>query len=374
MLNGVIKEELQEIADKFSQKRVTEITEDYEDIDVEDLIPNEPMVVTMTHRGYIKRVNLKSYERQNRGGKGKLAVTTYEDDFIESFFVCNTHDTLMFVTNKGQLYWLKVYKIPEAGRTAKGKAVVNLLNLQPEEQIKAVIPTTDFSEEKSLAFFTKNGIIKRTNLSEFSNVRNVGIRAITLDDDDELITALIVNTEHKEFFILTKKGMCIRFDVRADLEGKGGVRELGRSARGVTAIRFKVGEDYVVGANALKNENEEILTVSERGFGKRTEANEYRHQSRGGKGVIAMKLTKKTGDMVGVVIADEEMELMALTSSGKMIRVDMQTIRQTGRNASGVMIVRVDENDFVVDIARCPKAEAEDGESGDESENSNELV
>mgnify|MGYP000685755972 FL=1 len=374
LLNGVIKEELQEIADKFSQKRVTEITEDYEDIDVEDLIPNEPMVVTMTHRGYIKRVNLKSYERQNRGGKGKLAVTTYEDDFIESFFVCNTHDTLMFVTNKGQLYWLKVYKIPEAGRTAKGKAVVNLLNLQPEEQIKAVIPTTDFSEEKSLAFFTKNGIIKRTNLSEFSNVRNVGIRAITLDDDDELITALIVNTEHKEFFILTKKGMCIRFDVRADLEGKGGVRELGRSARGVTAIRFKVGEDYVVGANALKNENEEILTVSERGFGKRTEANEYRHQSRGGKGVIAMKLTKKTGDMVGVVIADEEMELMALTSSGKMIRVDMQTIRQTGRNASGVMIVRVDENDFVVDIARCPKAEAEDGESGDESENSNELV
>ena len=167
LLNGVIKEELQEIADKFSQKRVTEITEDYEDIDVEDLIPNEPMVVTMTHRGYIKRVNLKSYERQNRGGKGKLAVTTYEDDFIESFFVCNTHDTLMFVTNKGQLYWLKVYKIPEAGRTAKGKAVVNLLNLQPEEQIKAVIPTTDFSEEKSLAFFTKNGIIKRTNLSEF---------------------------------------------------------------------------------------------------------------------------------------------------------------------------------------------------------------
>jgi DNA gyrase subunit A len=207
LLNGVIKEELQEIADKFSQKRVTEITEDYEDIDVEDLIPNEPMVVTMTHRGYIKRVNLKSYERQNRGGKGKLAVTTYEDDFIESFFVCNTHDTLMFVTNKGQLYWLKVYKIPEAGRTAKGKAVVNLLNLQPEEQIKAVIPTTDFSEEKSLAFFTKNGIIKRTNLSEFSNVRNVGIRAITLDDDDELITALIVNTEHKEFFILTKKGL-----------------------------------------------------------------------------------------------------------------------------------------------------------------------
>ncbi len=360
LLNDVIKTELVEIREKYNQPRITEITEDYEDIDVEDLIPNEPMVVTMTHRGYIKRVNLKSYERQNRGGKGKLAVTTYEDDFIESFFVCNTHDTLMFVTNRGQLYWLKVYKIPEAGRTAKGKAVVNLLNLQAEEQIKAVIPTTDFSEEKSLAFFTRNGIIKRTNLSEFSNVRNVGIRAITLDDNDELVTALVVSALHKEFFILTKKGMCIRFDIRSDEEGKGGVRELGRTARGVTAIRFKVGEDYVVGANALKDENEEILTVSERGFGKRTEANEYRHQARGGKGVIAMKLTKKTGDMVGVVIADEEMELMALSSTGKMIRVDMQTIRQTGRNASGVMIVRVDENDFVVDIARCPKEEPDE--------------
>ncbi len=375
LLNDVIKTELVEIRERYNQPRRTEITEDYEDIDVEDLIPNEPMVVTMTHRGYIKRVNLKSYERQNRGGKGKVAVTTYEDDFIESFFVCNTHDTLMFVTNRGQLYWLKVYKIPEAGRTAKGKAVVNLLNLQAEEQIKAVIPTTDFNEEKSLAFFTKNGIIKRTNLSEFSNVRNVGIRAITLDDDDELVTAFIVDHQHKEFFILTKKGMCIRFDIRADIEGKGGVRELGRTARGVTAIRFKVGEDYVVGANALKNENEEILTVSERGFGKRTEANEYRHQSRGGKGVIAMKITSKTGDMVGALIADEEMDMMALTSSGKMIRVDMQTIRQTGRNASGVMIVRVDENDFVVDIARCPKEEPEEpGLEDDGTEGPAELI
>ncbi len=374
LLNDVIKTELIEIREKYNQPRLTEIVEDYEDIDVEDLIPNEPMVVTMTHRGYIKRVNLKSYERQNRGGKGKVAVTTYEDDFIESFFVCNTHDTLMFVTNKGQLYWLKVYKIPEASRTAKGKAVVNLLNLQPEEKIKAVIPTTDFSEEKSLAFFTKNGIIKRTNLSEFSNVRNVGIRAITLDEDDELVTALIVENDHKEFFILTKKGMCIRFDIRADEDGKGGVRELGRTARGVTAIRFKVGEDYVVGANALKNENEEILTVSEKGFGKRTEASEYRHQSRGGKGVIAMKITPKTGNMVGALIADEEMDMMALTSSGKMIRVDMQTIRQTGRNASGVMIVRVDENDFVVDIARCPKEEPEESFPDDDGQAQSELI
>lgn len=366
LLSGVIKEELLEIKDRYNTPRNTEITEDYEDIDIEDLIPNEPMVVTMTHRGYIKRVNLKSYEKQNRGGKGKIAVTTYDDDFIESFFVCNTHDTLMFITNRGQLYWLKVYKIPEASRTAKGKAVVNLLNLQAEEKIKATIATTDFDESKSLAFFTRNGIIKRTNLSEFSNIRSNGIRAITLDDGDELVTAQIVSGEEKEFFILTKLGMCIRFDIRADLEGKGGVRELGRTARGVTAIRFKIGDDEVVGANVIRDESQELLTVSEKGFGKRTNVDEYRHQARGGKGVIAMKIAPKTGKMVGVVIVDEEMELMLLTSNGKMIRVAMDDIRKTGRNASGVKIVSVDENDFVVDVARCPKEEISDEEAAEE--------
>ncbi|MGE4295588.1 MAG: DNA gyrase subunit A [Campylobacterales bacterium] len=362
LLSKVIKEEFSEIKTKYTQPRLTSIEDDYDDIDIEDLIANEPMVVTITHRGYIKRVNLKSYEKQNRGGKGKIAVTTYEDDFIESFFVADTHNTLLFVTNKGQLYWLKVYKIPEAGRGAKGKAVVNLINLREDEEIMAIIPTTDFDESKSLVFFTRNGLVKRTNLSEFSNIRSVGVRAITLEEDDELVNAQIATQNTKELFVITEKAMSVRFPIDQ-------VREMGRTAKGVTAIRFKIGGDRVVGATALDDENAELLTVSQKGIGKRSEASEYRQQSRGGKGVIAMKLTPKTGEMVGVVITDPEKELMALTGKGKMIRVDMESIRKAGRNTSGVIIVRVEEDDKVVSIASCPsQAELEefDGDGSDE--------
>lgn len=359
LLNGMIKKELLEIKDKFKSKRITEIVDDYDDIDVEDLIANEPMVVTITHRGYIKRVPLKQYEKQKRGGKGKIAITTYDDDFIESFFVSDTHDTLMFVTDRGQLYWLKVYRIPEGSRTAKGKAVVNLVQLQPDEKIMAIIPTTDFDETKSLAFFTKNGVIKRTNLNEFKNIRSVGVRAITLDDNDELVTAKVVTQDSKYLFIVTKKGMCIRFEV-------GDAREIGRTARGVTGIRFKEPNDMVVGAAVIANDQEELLTVTEKGIGKRTTADEYRLQSRGGKGVIAMKLTPKTADLVAVVIVDENKDLMALSSSGKMIRVDMQTIRKAGRNTSGVKVVYVESGDVVASVARCPKEESDELEGLEE--------
>jgi len=367
LLNTLIKEELVEIKDKFKSKRITEIVDDYDDIDVEDLIANESMVVTITHRGYIKRVPLKQYEKQKRGGKGKIAVTTYDDDFIESFFVSDTHDTLMFVTDRGQLYWLKVYRIPEGSRTAKGKAVVNLIQLQADEKIMAIIPTTDFDETKSLAFFTKNGVIKRTNLSEFKNIRSVGVRAITLDDDDELVTAKVVTHDTKNLFIVTKKGMCIRFEV-------GDAREIGRTARGVTGIRFKEEGDRVVGAAVIYNDQEELLTVTEKGIGKRTTAEEYRLQGRGGKGVIAMKLTAKTADLVGVVIVDEDKDLMALTSSGKMIRVDMETIRKAGRNTSGVKVVSVEGKDVVQSLARCPKEEIDEleGEGLEDEEISGE--
>lgn len=354
LLNNLIKDELLELKNKFKVPRITEIVEDYDDIDIEDLIPNEPMVVTITHRGYIKRVALKQYEKQKRGGKGKTAVTTYDDDFIESFFVSDTHDTLMFVTDRGQLYWLKVYRIPEGSRSAKGKAVVNLIQLQQDEKIMAIIPTNDFDESKSIAFFTKNGIVKRTNLSEFKNIRSVGVRAITLNDDDELVTAKIVTAQAKNLLVVTKKGMCVRFNVDE-------AREIGRTARGVTAIRFKEENDCVVGAAVIFNDEEELLTVSEKGIGKRTTASEYRLQKRGGKGVIGMKLTPKTKDLVGVVIVDESKDLMALTSSGKMIRVDMQTIRKAGRNTSGVKVVNVGD-DVVVSIARCPKKEDDETE------------
>lgn len=384
LIENIIREELLEIKSKFKCPRITEIVDDYDDIDIEDLIPNENMVVTITHRGYIKRVPSKSYEKQKRGGKGKVAVTTYEDDFIESFFTCMSHDTLMFVTDRGQLYWLKVYKIPEGSRTAKGKAVVNLIQLQADEKIKAIIPTTDFDESKSLAFFTKNGIVKRTNLSEFKNIRSIGVKAINLDDNDELVTVVIATSEPDEsydgsleddenvsnlqtisednsetslesgkmLFAVTKKGMCIKFALNK-------VRQIGRVSRGVTAIRFKENLDEVVGAVVIENDSQEILSVSQKGIGKRTTADEYRLQSRGGKGVICMKLTPKTKDLVGVVMVDEEMDLMALTSSGKMIRVDMQSIRKAGRNTSGVIVVNV-EGDEVVSIARCPKEESDD--------------
>lgn len=354
LLNSLIKEELLELKGKFKVPRITQIVEDYDDIDIEDLIPNEPMVVTITHRGYIKRVDLRQYEKQKRGGKGKTAVTVYDDDFIESFFVSNTHDTLMFVTDRGQLYWLKVYKIPEGSRSAKGKAVVNLIQLEQDEKIMAIIPTNDFDESKSIAFFTKNGVVKRTNLSEFKNIRSVGVRAITLDENDELVTAKIATKQAKSLLVMTKKGICIRFDIEE-------ARQIGRTARGVTAIRFKEEEDCVVGAVVVFNDEEELLTVSENGIGKRTIASEYRLQRRGGKGVIGMKLTSKTKDLVGVVIVDESKDLMALTSSGKMIRVDMQSIRKAGRNTSGVKVVNVGE-DVVVSIARCPKEEDEEVE------------
>ncbi|MFA9374966.1 MAG: DNA gyrase subunit A, partial [Poseidonibacter sp.] len=351
-LNEIIKEELIEIKDRFSSERRTEIEDSYDEIDIEDLIPNEPMVVTITHNGYVKRVPIKSYEKQKRGGKGKTAVTTHDDDFIERFFVSNTHDTLMFVTNMGQLYWLKVYKIPEGSRTAKGKAVVNLINLRPDEKIMEIIPTTDFDESKSLAFFTKNGIVKRTSLSEFSNIRSNGVRAIVLDDLDEIVTAKITDASSQFLMIFTSMGQCIRFEIEK-------TREQGRSTRGVRGIKFKHDTDFVVDADVITDENQELLPISEKGIGKRTTVSEYRLTNRAGSGVISMKLSNKTGNVVGEVLVDETQDLMALTSIGKMIRVDMQTIRKAGRNTSGVIIVNVDKGDKVVSIAKCPK-EAEE--------------
>ena len=392
-IESIIKDELLDIKDKFKCPRKTEIVDDYDDIDIEDLVPNENMVVTITHRGYIKRVPSKQYEKQARGGKGKVAVTTYDDDFIESFFTCMSHDTLMFVTDKGQLYWLKVYKIPEGSRTAKGKAVVNLISLQDDEKIMAIIPTSDFAPNKSLAFFTKNGIVKRTNLSEYKNIRSIGVRAIKLDENDELVTALIVENEEGEIvpsidgeenasldisienedlgaepsevlgeqnsdepskmiLIVTRKGMCVKFRLNK-------IRQMGRVSRGVKGISFKEKNDSVVGAAFIESNDQEILSVGELGIGKRTTADEYRLTNRGGKGVICMKLNDKTGDLVGVVMVDERMDLMALTTSGKMIRVDMQSIRKAGRNTSGVKVVNVD-GEKVVSIASCPKESEEE--------------
>lgn len=348
-LNEVVKTELLEIKEQFSSQRRTEIQEAYESIDIEDLIANEPMVVSMSYKGYVKRVDLKAYEKQNRGGKGKLSGSTYEDDFIENFFVANTHDILLFITNKGQLYHLKVYKIPEASRIAMGKAVVNLISLAPDEKIMATLSTKDFSDERSLAFFTKNGVVKRTNLSEFGGNRSYsGIRAIVLDEGDELVSAKVVDNNAKHLLIASYLGLFIKFPLED-------VREIGRTTRGVIGIRLNE-NDFVVGAVVISDDSNKLLSVSENGLGKQTLAEAYREQSRGGKGVIGMKLTQKTGNLVGVIsVDDENLDLMILTASAKMIRVSIKDIRETGRNASGVKLINT--ADKVVYVNSCPKEE-----------------
>ncbi|WQX87485.1 DNA topoisomerase (ATP-hydrolyzing) subunit A [Helicobacter pylori] len=347
-LNEVVKTELLEVKEQFSSPRRTEIQESYESIDTEDLIANEPMVVSMSHKGYVKRVDLKVYEKQNRGGKGKLSGSTYEDDFIENFFVANTHDILLFITNKGQLYHLKVYKIPEASRIAMGKAIVNLISLAPDEKIMATLSTKDFSNERSLAFFTKNGVVKRTNLSEFESNRSCGIRAIVLDEGDELVSAKVVDKNAKHLLIASHLGIFIKFPLED-------VREIGRTTRGVIGIKLNE-NDFVVGAVVISDDGNKLLSVSENGLGKQTLAEAYREQSRGGKGVIGMKLTQKTGNLVGVIsVDDENLDLMILTASAKMIRVSIKDIRETGRNASGVKLINT--ADKVMYVNSCPKEE-----------------
>ncbi|GHQ00343.1 DNA gyrase subunit A [Helicobacter pylori] len=349
-LNEVVKTELLEVKEQFSSQRRTEIQESYENIDIEDLIANEPMVVSMSYKGYVKRVDLKAYERQNRGGKGKLSGNTYEDDFIENFFVANTHDILLFITNKGQLYHLKVYKIPEASRIAMGKAIVNLISLAPDEKIMATLSTKDFSDERSLAFFTKNGVVKRTNLSEFGSNRSYsGIRAIVLDEGDELVSAKIVDKNAKHLLIASYLGIFIKFPLED-------VREIGRTTRGVIGIRLNE-NDFVVGAVVINDDSNKLLSVSENGLGKQTLAEAYREQSRGGKGIIGMKLTQKTGNLVSVIsVDDENLDLMILTASAKMIRVSIKDIKETiRRNTSGVKLI--DTADKVVYANSCPKEE-----------------
>ncbi|GAA7774241.1 DNA topoisomerase (ATP-hydrolyzing) subunit A [Helicobacter pylori] len=349
-LNEVVKTELLEVKEQFSSQRRTEIQEVYENIDIEDLIANEPMVVSMSYKGYVKRVDLKAYERQNRGGKGKLSGNTCEDDFIENFFVANTHDILLFITNKGQLYHLKVYKIPEASRIAMGKAIVNLISLDPDEKIMATLSTKDFSDERSLAFFTKNGVVKRTNLSEFGSNRSYsGIRAIVLDEGDELVSAKIVDKNAKHLLIASYLGIFIKFPLED-------VREIGRTTRGVIGIKLNE-NDFVVGAVVINDDGNKLLSVSENGLGKQTLAEAYREQSRGGKGIIGMKLTQKTGNLVSVIsVDDESLDLMILTASAKMIRVSIKDIKETiGRNTSGVKLI--DTADKVVYANSCPKEE-----------------
>ncbi|MBL7995309.1 DNA gyrase subunit A [bacterium] len=350
----IIKDELAEIKKVFGDERRTEILKkEVADIDFEDTIAEEEMVVTISHQGYIKRFPVSGYRRQGRGGQGVAGGTTKEDDYIEHLFVASTHDYILFFTNKGRCYWLKVYEIPQVGKTARGKHITNVIEQQPDELVRAIINVKEFDEKFSVVMVTKEGTIKKTNLSEFSNPRKGGIIAITIEAKDDLVEAKL--TDGKQDIILgTKDGIAIRFK-------NDDVREMGRSARGVTGINLGK-KDFVIGMVTLKRENGTVLVVSDKGYGKRSEVAEYRITHRGGKGIITMKSTDKTGEMIAIREVVDNEDLMIITENGMVIRLKMADIRTMGRNTQGVRLVKLKEDDRISDITSIQEDEATDNE------------
>jgi DNA gyrase subunit A len=341
-IRGIIKTELLEIRDKYGDVRRTEIIEAEEEINFEDLIVEEDMVVTKSHAGYLKRQPTSLYQSQRRGGKGKIAMQTREEDFVEQLFVASTHDYLLFFTNIGKVHWLKVYEIPQAGRAARGKAAVNLLQLQPGEYISTVIPIRRFEVDRFLIMATKKGVVKKTELTAYSNPRQTGIIALTLDDGDELIRVGVTRGD-QDIFLATRQGISIRFK-------ETDVRSIGRTARGVIGIRLE-DDDEVIGMEVL-SEGSTILTVSEGGYGKRTSATEYRVQSRGGKGLINLRLTPKTGVVVGIRQVFDEDDIMVLSNQGNLVRLRVMDISRIGRNTQGVRLINLTTDQRLVGVAR----------------------
>ena len=346
----IIKKELTEIKEKYGDERKTKIAAAEGEIDVEDLIKEEQSVITLTHFGYIKRMPVDTYKSQKRGGKGITGIATREEDFVKQIFTASTHDIILFFSNKGKLYRLKGYEVPEAGRTAKGTAIVNLLSLDPGEKISAVIPINNFSEGKYLLMGTKNGLIKKTALTEYNSARKTGLLAITLKDDDELIDVRLTDGEDNVVMV-TKKGMSITFDEKD-------VRPVGRTAQGVIGIRLDE-DDSVIGMESIiYNIKGTLLAITENGFGKRTELEEYRVQNRGGRGVITYKVTPKTGDIVGIRIATDEEDVMLITDNGTIIRLNVKDISILGRATQGVTLMRTNEGK-VVSIEKISLEESE---------------
>ena len=339
----IIKEELLEIKEKYGDERLTKIVAAEGEFNDEDLIKEEQMVVALTHFGYIKRMPIDTYRSQRRGGKGITGISTREEDFVKQIFTASTHDTVLFFSNKGKLYRLRGYEIPEAGRTAKGTAIVNLLSLDAGEKISAIIPIQSFEDGKYLLMATKNGLIKKTPLKEYDSSRKTGLLAINLKDDDELIDVRLTDGEDN-VVLVTSKGMCITFDEKD-------VRPVGRSAQGVLGIRLD-DDDIVIGMESIlaKNKNATLLAITENGFGKRTEVDEYRVQNRGGRGVITYKITPKTGNIVGIRMASEDEDVMLITNSGTIIRINVKDVSILGRATQGVTLMRTTENEKVVSI------------------------
>jgi len=343
MVLEMIKEEMKEIKEKFGDERRTEILQEAGEIDVEDLIAEEDMVVTISHDGYIKRNPISLYRAQRRGGKGLTGVKPKEEDFVELLFVASSHDYLLFFTNKGRVHWKKVHEIPEAGRMSRGKAIVNLLDLQRREQVATTLPVRDFNEGQYVVLATKKGLVKKTPLSAYSHPRAAGIIAIKINEDDEVIGARVSSGE-QDIFLATRSGKSIRFH-------ESEIRPMGRVAAGNIGIRMEKG-DEVVGMESLQDEGATILTVTEKGFGKRTKTEEYRVQARGGKGILTIRTTERNGPVVYAYQVSDQDELMIIAEQGKIIRLRGRDISVIGRNTQGVKLIDLAEGEKVVGVAR----------------------
>jgi len=347
----IIKDELLEIRDKFADERLTKIVAAEGEIDIEDLIKEEQSVIALTHFGYIKRMPISTYKSQRRGGKGITGIATREEDFVKQIFTASTHDTILFFSNKGKLYKLRGYEIPEAGRTARGTAIVNLLSLDAGEKISAIIPIQNFAEGKYLLFATRDGIIKKTPLTEYNSARKTGLLSITLKGEDELIDVRLTDGEDN-IVLVTRKGLAITF-------GEKDVRPMGRVSQGVIGIRLNK-DDYVIGMESIVvGSKSTLLAITENGFGKRTELDEYRVQTRGGKGVITYKITPKTGDIVGIRIVEDTDDVMLITDTGTIIRLNVSEISVLGRSTQGVTLMRTNEGK-VVSIEKVPEQDEEE--------------
>ncbi|OGX38972.1 MAG: DNA gyrase subunit A [Omnitrophica WOR_2 bacterium RIFCSPHIGHO2_02_FULL_68_15] len=336
-----VREETLALAERFGDDRRTQLVAEAEELEIEDLIAEEDVVITISHAGYIKRLPVSAYRKQHRGGKGVAGAEMREEDFIEDLFVASTHDFILVFTDKGRVHWLRVYDVPQAGRQAKGKAIINLLQLQTGEAMAACIPVREFKEDQFLVMVTKNGLVKKTRLSEYSHPRRAGIVGMGLEEEDALIE-VIVTDGHQELLMATRQGQAIRFP-------ESQVREVGRGARGVTGMRFDK-KDFIVGV-ALARKDTTVLTVTDQGFGKRTPITDYRVQSRGGKGTINIKVTSKNGAAVALKAVTDQDELMIIAQHGQIVRCPVKDIRSTGRAAQGVRIIRLAANDKVASVA-----------------------
>jgi len=354
----VIVSELEDIKSRFGDERRTEIVVSSEDINIEDMIVEEDMVVTVSHTGYIKRNAVSLYKSQRRGGKGKVGMGTKEEDFVEKIFIASTHQYVLIFTNRGKVHWLKVYQIPQGGRAAKGKAIVNLINISPGERMAAILPIRDFADGKSVVMVTKKGIVKKTELAAFSNPRTGGIIAMSVDEGDDLIDVQLT-LGNQELFMGTRKGMAIRFK-------EEDVRDMGRTARGVIGIRMDE-DDVVVGVD-IPTEGNSIVTVSEKGFGKRTSVSEYRLQSRGGKGIINLKTAPKVGNVSGILQVTGDEDLMLISDTGNIIRVKVAAVPLIHRSTQGVKLIDLAPEERLVGLARAEREEEkEEGEALEET-------